>query len=313
MKGLELSKEYFLNCAKTQLEKDFGEVIKRVAVGLCGEGSECFGFDDEVSIDHDFEPGFCVWLTDEDYDKFGFKLERWYAKLPKEYKGFRRQTLSPVGGNRHGIMRISDFYTRFLGAPSAPNNYNHWLALEPCLLASAVNGEVFLDNLGRFSFIREQILKGYPEDVRLKKISAHLAYMAQSGLYNYTRCIKHGEQGGARLAVYEFVKNAISVIYLLNNKYQPFYKWAFRGIRESKKLFKLEKPLITLMQTKDSDENFSLITGIIENVCADITEELLSQGLVETNCIELEKVAYNVQNKIKDANLRNMHVMSGVN
>ena len=59
-----------------------------------------------------------------------------------------------------------------------------------------------------------------------------LLSMAQSGQYNYERCVKRGESGAASLALYEFVKNAVSTVYLLNNAYEPFYKWAVELIAE---------------------------------------------------------------------------------
>ena len=55
MKGLELCREYFENYGRAMLE-EFPEIKDRIAVGLAGEGSECLGFDDELSRDHDFEP-----------------------------------------------------------------------------------------------------------------------------------------------------------------------------------------------------------------------------------------------------------------
>ena len=39
-----------------------------------------------------------------------------------------------------------------------------------------------------------------PEDVRAKKIGSCALKAAQSGQYNYARCIKHGEDGAAMLA-----------------------------------------------------------------------------------------------------------------
>ena len=50
------------------IERNFPKLVGRYAAGMVGEGSGCFGFDDEISRDHDFGPGFCIWLTDDDYD-----------------------------------------------------------------------------------------------------------------------------------------------------------------------------------------------------------------------------------------------------
>ena len=88
MKGVELSEKYFEKFGMPMLEKDFAFLLPTLSAGLVGQGSECLFFDDDVSKDHDFEPGFCIFLSDADYEKYGFDLTRAYNKLPTNFPGF---------------------------------------------------------------------------------------------------------------------------------------------------------------------------------------------------------------------------------
>ncbi len=279
MKGLELSLAYYNEFGKKMLSEEFSDVEDRIAVGLVGEGSECLGYDDEFSKDHDFEPGFCLWITAEDERKFGFKLERAYAKLPKEFMGYKRQRLAPVGGARHGVMVIDDFYRKILGFEGAPKTVEEWFYIPPHRLLAASNGKVFKDEIGVFSEIRNILKKGYPEDVRRKKIANCLMNMGQSGQYNYQRCINRGEIGAAGLAVFEFIKNTVSLIYLLNNKFEPFYKWAYRGMRDLERLSDVEKDLLTLSETQNSKECMNHKLQVIEEIAEKVSDELRAQGI----------------------------------
>ena len=119
MKGLELARAYYREFGEPMLRERFPELLPLVAAGLCGSGSECWGFDDAISEDHDFEPGFCLFLPGEAVvdRKAAFELERAYAKLPKEFMGYRRQAVSPVGGARHGVIRTADFMMDKVGTP----------------------------------------------------------------------------------------------------------------------------------------------------------------------------------------------------
>ena len=112
MKGLELSRAYFESYGLPMLEEQFSEVMPFLSAGLVGSGSEVLGYDDEISEDHDFEPGFCLLLPREDIidRRTAFLLERAYAKLPKEFMGYHRSMIGPVGGARHGVLRMDEFF-----------------------------------------------------------------------------------------------------------------------------------------------------------------------------------------------------------
>lgn len=53
MKGIEQARKFYTEVGKKMIADEFGDYQNRIAVGLVGHGSECFGFDDEVSRDHD--------------------------------------------------------------------------------------------------------------------------------------------------------------------------------------------------------------------------------------------------------------------
>ena len=57
MKGLELAKAYYEEYGKPMIEERFPEYAGRIAAGLVGEGSECLGYDDLWSTDHDLARG----------------------------------------------------------------------------------------------------------------------------------------------------------------------------------------------------------------------------------------------------------------
>ena len=303
MKGLELSRAYFEEYGRPMLEEQFPALLPQLAAGLFGSGSECFGYDDEVSRDHDFEPGFCLFLPGEDVvnRRSEFLLERAYAKLPKSFLGFRREPLSPVGGARHGVLRTSEFFLKTVGTADGTLSAGQWLSLPEQALAEATNGALFFDNLGEVSRIREA-LRFFPEDIRRKRLAGQLLLMGQSGQYNFSRCLRHGESAAARLAAVEFVKAALSSLFLLFGRYQPYYKWSFRALRDISEA----APIIPSLEAMLTAGNESLI----EQIALRIVGYLRAQGLSNLPGSELERHAYAVNDRIQDASIRNLHILS---
>ncbi len=313
MNGLELSKAYYKEYGEPMLTEQFPELLGFLAVGLCGAGSECFGFDDDASRDHDFEPGFCIFLPGEDVvdRRAAFLLERAYAKLPKEFGGASRSLMQPVGGARRGVLRIGEFFAEKVGSPDGVLTVGQWLALPGQALAEATNGEIWTDNYGLITRIREN-LRVYPEDIRKKKLAGHLLLAAQAGQYNYRRCLAHGEEAAAQLAVFEFVRNAIAAVFLLNNRYIPYYKWSFRALRALPRLALSAELFEYLITSGNGGDTAEEKYDVIEGLCADLIDELIEQDLTKANCGDLEKHAYSVNDGVADGEIRNLHILAAV-
>ena len=313
MKGLELSEAFYEEYGRPMLENQFPDLLPYLAVGLFGSGSECFGFDDEISRDHDFEPGFCLFLPDEETvdRRSAFLLERAYAKLPRSFRGFQRSVILPVGGARHGVLRTSEFFMKTAGTSDGELSLEQWLTIPEEALAEATNGKVFFDNYGEVTAIRRS-LAAFPEDIRLKRLAGNLLLMAQAGQYNYPRCLGHGEPAAAQMAVYEFVKSTLTTVFLLNGRYQPYYKWVFRAMRVLPALSKLADPLESLLTTDNRAETIPAKTQSIEDISASIAQRLKEMELSRVGGRELERHAYSVNDRIQNAELRNMHILSAV-
>ena len=313
MKGIEISKAYFEEYGRPMLEKDFSDILPYLCVGMVGGGSDCYGFDDEISRDHDFEPGFCIFIPNEDIvdRRKEFLLERAYAKLPKEFMGLKRSLVSPVGGRRNGVMRISDFYLNKIGSADGKLSVLDWLTISESYLFEATNGKIFFDNYGEFSEIRNRIMN-MPEDIRLKKLAGNMLLMAQSGQYNYGRCLSHGETGAAQLAVIEFVNAAMKTVFLLNKKYMPYYKWSFRAMRNLKLFSTFSDSFEYLLTSENDSVTAQTKTDVIEDIASMIIGYLIDNEMTKAICGDLEKHAYSVNDSISDPNIRNMNIFTAV-
>jgi hypothetical protein len=313
MKGLELAEKYYFEFGEKMLDEEFPDIKDKIAVGLTGSGSECFGFDDDISKDHDFEAGFCIFIPCEDIidRKTAFLLERAYAKLPKEFMGIKKSLISPVGGSRHGVIRIADFFTEKTGSPDGNLSLSQWLLTSENSLLEATNGKIFFDGSGLMTSLRNNI-SYLPDDIRLKKLAGNLLIMAQAGQYNYSRCLSHNESGASQLAIFEFAKATINVIFLLNKKYVPYYKWCFKALRGLEKLSSLCDTLEFLISSENDGALSETKSAVIEDIAKMVIDELNEQQLTDAICLDLEKHAYSVNDRISDGKIRNMHILSAI-
>ena len=283
LSGMGISRLYYETYGKPMLEEKYPDYAERIAVGLVGEGSECLGFDDENSWDHDFGPAFCMWLTAEDYKEIGAQLQADYDALPKELPGIPARKIMETGKDRVGVFSMDDFFMKYTGTAQAPADEQSWWGLNREALCTVTNGEVFSDPLGEFT-ARRQAFCSFPDSVRLGKLALRLGEMAQTGQYNYPRMVKRGDKGAAFMCLSGFVQAAVDAAYLINNVYPPFYKWKFKAMEKFTCLETLGVLIEELLEQSDAASK----TSKIEEICRTFVTELRHLGLSASDEVFLE-------------------------
>jgi hypothetical protein len=308
MKGLDLAERYFQRVGFPMLEREFGPYLDRIAAGLVGDGSECFGFDDAISRDHDWGPGFCLWLHRDDYEAISRELRRALDRLPGTFEGYGPRRTSEWGEGRIGVFHIAGFYQRFIGLDRVPKQLDEWLMLPENSLAACTNGKVFRDPLGEFSAWRDVLSAFYPEDVRRKKIAARCMSCGQAGQYNFPRCVQRGERFCAQYAETKFCADAISLVFLLNRAYTPFYKWMHRAVKALPLLGQwVHDEIASLIAQPD----LAMKAQQIEGICAAFIHAFREQQLSDRASSFLPDHGPVIHATIADSRLRERNVWVG--
>lgn len=299
--NLEKSKLFYEKYGKRIISELFPEYESRIAVGMVGEGSDCFGFDDEISMDHDYSVGFCMWLTDEDYAKIGNQLQLAYNELIKSV--YQHKEADRFIEGRRGVATINEFYSNILRAPSdyeklsVPDLYK----LEEKWIATATNGVIFRDDLGLFSGVRNKLMEYYPEDLWRRKLAQEMHEFSQYAQSNYPRMMARGDQMTASICVAKAMESALNMVYLLNREYAPYYKWKKKGVLQSEfgkritdvldKIAELPNQTYSWISVKYSPTKINLRdknVELFERVAEILLEEMQKQGLVTGNDLFLE-------------------------
>ena len=309
MNGLLLSERYYKFFGKPMIEKKFPDYLNRIAIGLVGEGSECFGFDDTVSMDHDWGPGFCMWLSEQDYKDIGKELQTAYNDLPKEFAGisFGKRTNEAI--SRIGVFETNAFYEKFIGLREPPISLDEWIGIRETNLAACTNGKIFYDAFGEFSYFRNKLLDFYPQDVRLKKIADRCFVISREGQYNFMRCVSRSELVAAKLAESKFIEAVISLTFLINWNYTPYYKWMHRALYFLPILgIKMHELLLQLSSLKcgaNENEFYDQKSELIETICGYLVEELNRQQISNLKSSFLLDHAYAILQQIENEEIKN--------
>ena len=275
LSGIQICQKYYEEYAKSIIENDFKEYSNHITVGLIGEGSDCYGFDDEYSTDHDFGPGFCIFIDDSIYDEISEKIVEVYENLPKEYMGYMRQETA-LGQGRRGVIKSSDFYIKHLGASTYEDV--DFSQVDDYELAVCTNGQVFYGKDTEFLKMRNALANGYPEKIRLLKLSEDVARFSQTGQYNYQRMAQRDDDFTAQLMIADFCKETMKLYHHYMNQYPPHEKWLKKStlkLADGEKLIGLLEKVTNMLKL---GENIDDIASAIEIVGSFFATKMYGSG-----------------------------------
>lgn len=364
--NLTRCRRFYEKYGAPMIHEVFPEYEHRIAVGMVGEGSDCFGFDDEISKDHDYGIGFCMWLLPEDDRQIGEALQKEYDKLIDEHhlrlidsRGYAEAAVEMFLKKRRGVFEIRTFYEELLGTSAIwsvqeggskqpedgcscgshrksqkadgrgqgqPLHDDVWQRLPEERLATAVNGEVFCDDLGTFTAIREQIRTYYSDEIRRNRIAEKLHEFSQYAQSNYARMMARKDYVTADICVAEGMKAAMELCYLLDRVYAPYYKWMRKGMetlgRRSaapQKIIKLLDRISGLGLQAEAWENVAYdpvkvnhedqIMAAFDQIAEELLDEMERQGLAQRR-VSMDGQPPFLENYIKDVLERKVSAMS---
>lgn len=282
--GIELCRKYYETYGELMIKTRFAKYYDKMTVGLVGEGSDCFGFDDEISRDHDWGPGFAIWIPDDVYDEIGEQLQKAYDELPTEFHGYSRLKTQNAKG-RIGVCRTSAFYNRVLECNFDIRAFlNDELEEFPTFdagLAAAVNGQIFHEGTDTdFMKVRNKLKEGYPTSLRILKIAQASAIFSQGAQYNYARMMKRKDTIGATMSLNDGIKNALELLYFRKNQYPPHEKWLARGLYIDDDAAEIVTEIRSILGMMNNPDNELDIAVSIQKIGEKLAQMLYADGLI---------------------------------
>lgn len=292
-KGIDICKKYYDRYVRPMIDEKFPEYASKIACGLSGEGSDAFGYDDDLSRDHDWGPSVCLWISEETNEKIGEDLRKAYEELPGEMDGIKRAPYVR-GRDRRGVQVIPEYFRRLTGA----SIYEEidWRETTSPLLAAAVNGRIWRDDEGIVTEFRNKLIKGYPESILFKHLAESCARFAREGQYNAPRVSKRGDDLTARMFIYDAAREAMKLLYLANGKFYPHDKWLRYGLKDLEGGDTLDSLLQSMVEDPEKAEDVGAFLAMelyrrdyisdIDPYLDNQTEELLQKSLWSDDSVD---------------------------
>lgn len=282
IKGLELSESFFNENKALLFKKIPSNAIEYITIGLFGFGSECYGVDDEISEDHDFDQGFIILVEDSVPLTDFLKIKQAYDCLPKLYKRF-----CLLNQTKHGVHYMKE-YLNYLGVNDIKNISDESKAL-------LLNGKHFYQGFAStFANLRYDIRKNSNYDF-LIDLSLKALEINKYIPYNLKRSLDRGDLYTFKSLKNNLVNHLIEFYYIYHKMYLPHDKLRLK-LMDNNSIIK--KWIYYILDHDD-------ISKLYEEISAKIIETLHNFNVIKRiNTLYIEDYKEEITSFIKEWDIK---------
>lgn len=328
--AIELNNAFFNEVVRPILDAELSGLPYCAA--LIGPGSEVYGFDTEMSMDHDWGLRCFIFVDDDFRDKCDAIYSTIGRNLPASFRGHpvtietltttsTTRTMENSNGQaavRHhvSVLPLTDFCQKQLGydAVSGPLKPKQWLAIPSHALREVVDGAVFHDATGDLTNLRSQ-LRTYPEDIYWYLAAAGWQRIGQEE-HLMPRAGHAGSELGASIIASRLVRDVMNLCFLIERQYAPYAKWFGAAFSKLDCASVMEPLLLAVQRASSWTERHQLLVQAYEHLALLQNRQLPMGSKIQTKAtpfhtrpwvvIQGEEIAQVLISQIKDPEVRGL-------
>ncbi|HRW08744.1 MAG TPA: DUF4037 domain-containing protein [Caldilineaceae bacterium] len=285
IKGLAIAKDFFLHWGKPFLEQEFPALTGRIAVGRFS-GSDVLGADDAISRDHNWGPQFTLFLSENDFSRYGAQLSATMNQAaPTKWLDY---WVDGAGDKNVHVESVPLWIEEAIGFAAAPQTDADWgvvvrhrsvggtIEARESALYYLKHGALWLNNNAQFAEWRTA-LAYYPEHVWYARLAEECFRLWQYGEYNFVeRVAKRGDPIAIRTCLGEFARGVMRITLLLQKDFTPYWKWLTYAFRKCDRASHYAPLLESLLGSAEPAQQATLV----KHISHDIHQELVSMGII---------------------------------
>ncbi len=275
---IDISRTFFHDVVEPILIRRFPDQLAQTAFGIFGYGSEAMGLDDAYSRDHHFGLRIDALMPDALWQAYGTAMmEAVTQELPDRFMGHSLRE-GHLAGSGLACDSLEAFLRRTIGLTTAPVTWTDWLALPEEDIIHIVNGEVWRDDRGEFTRLRQAFAVYYPEPVRIRRIAHWCRYFSGMGVYALRRALLRNNAYYANIAFSRSVRWGVQLAFMLERVYYPYDKWIMHAFANLPRMYPRMGHLVDEAVALDTPWDRKL--DLMHQVADVIDAELVQQGLI---------------------------------